>query len=51
MQLFLVPQAVAKDQIPLAAVLIDDLSKTFREWDIKEEGASLQLRELNKRER
>ena len=42
MQLFI----TAKDEAP---VLIDDLGKTFREWGLKEDGVSLQLREPARR--
>ena len=44
MQLFYVP--ADKDAVP---VLIDDLQKSFREWDLKEDGVQLQLREPNKK--
>jgi hypothetical protein len=44
MQLFYLP--AAEDAVP---VLIDDLQKTFREWDLKEDGVQLQLREPAKK--
>ena len=43
MQLYI----VSKDQ-SVAPVLIDDLNKTFKEWNLKEDGCMLQLREPGK---
>ena len=49
MQLYIVPSAKGADESAATPVLINDLHKTFKEWDIKEDGVSLQLREPGKK--
>ena len=49
MQLFLIPTTKDESGALAAPVLIDDLQKAFKEWGIKEDGASLQLREPGKK--
>lgn len=49
MQLYIVPSAKAEEGAAAAPVLINDLHKTFKEWGIKEDGVSLQLREPGKK--
>jgi hypothetical protein len=46
MQLYITSVAGAKGQDP---ILVDDLTKTFKEWGLKEDGASFQLREPGKK--
>lgn len=49
MQLYIVPSAKGADESAATPVLINDLHKTFKEWGIKEDGVSLQLREPGKK--
>ena len=49
MQLYIVPSAKGADESAATPVLINDLHKTFKEWGIKEDGMSLQLREPGKK--
>lgn len=47
MQLYIMPNTKADPSA--VPILIDDLHKTFKEWNLKEDGAVLQLREPGKK--